>query len=200
MNWYVVVVAIAAVAAFVVLTNSSTATKEKFSLPPMTFSQMPVNRTYGFASPIPDDASAFDKKLHAFTDARIPENVMSKSAPEPTPYVDSEIQNVAERALARAKNVVNLRYVSSEFAMKSTDHLGGSMYEIAFVAYDPLKNFAVKLALEALVAKNGKMYIKTFRSFNRPEPADAPVGTQYFAGQDAPFETDLGIDFVKMYG
>lgn len=199
MNWYVALVALVAVVALVALVGSVKKERFESELPPMTFSQRPVNRTYGFATPIPDDASAFDKKLYAFTDAHVPEGVLSKSAPQPVPYVDSEVQAVAERALARAKSV-GLRYISTEFATKSVDSLGGSVYEIAFMAYDPLKNFAVKLALEALVSKNDTLYIKTFKSFNRPDSPDAPQGTSDFGGQDAPFESDLGIDFVKLYG
>ncbi len=201
MNWYVVIVA-AVLALALALFASQRAKKERFELPPMTFSQIPVDKTYVFATPVPEDASAFDKQLHAFTDARVPRNVISEARPEPVPYVDSEIQGVAERALTRAKSV-GLRYISTEFATKATDSLGGSVYEIAFIAYDPLKNFAVKLALEALVTKGNAMFIKTFKSFNRPESANdpnAPEGARDFEGRDAPFEQDLGIDYVKMYG
>lgn len=200
MNWYVVVVALALALALALL--ASRRKTESFELPPMTFSQLPVDKTYVFATPIPDDASAFDKQLFAFTDARVPRNVISEARPEPVPYVDSEIQGIAERALARAKSV-GLQYISTEFATKAVDSLGGAAYEIAFIAYDPLKNFAVKLALEALVTKGNAMFIKTFKSFNRPESANdptAPTGASDFAGRDAPFEQDLGIDYVKLYG
>ncbi len=204
MNWYVVIVAAVVALALALFASRRTtkASKESFELPPMTFSQLPVDKTYVFATPIPDDASAFDKKLHSFTDARVPRNVISESRPEPVPYVDSEIQGIAERALSRAKSV-GLQYISTEFATKAVDSLGGAAYEIAFIAYDPLKNFAVKLALEALVTKSNAMFIKTFKSFNRQESANdptAPVGARDFDGRDAPFETDLGIDYVKLYG
>lgn len=172
---------------------------EKFTLPPMTFSQLPVDRTYQFASPIADDASAFDKQLHTYTDATVPQGVLAEGEPEPAPYTDTEVQDVVSRALGRAKSV-GLRYVSTEFATKHADSLGGTTYEIAFVAYDPLKNFATKLALIALIAKNGSMYIKDFRSFNRRDPGDGPIGTDKFDGDVGEFVQDLGLNYVNLYG
>lgn len=175
------------------------AVAENFTLPPMTFSQIPVDRTYQFATPIPEDSSAFDKQLHAYTDATVPQGVLAEGEPEPTPYTDTEVQDVVTRALGRAKSV-GLRYVSTEFATKHADSLGGTTYEIAFVAYDPLKNFATKLALIALIAKNGSMYIKEFRSFNRPDRGDGPIGTDKFGGDDGEFVQDLGLNYVNLYG
>jgi hypothetical protein len=174
-------------------------TTEKFTLPPMTFTQVPVDRTYKFASPIPEDASAFDKQLHAFTDSHVPQGVIAEGEPEATPYTDTEVQRVVERALKRAKSV-GLRYVSTEFATKTADTLGGETYEIAFIAYDPLKNFAVKLALIALVTKADTMYIKEFRSFSVPDRGDGPIGTNNFSGTDGEFVQDLGLNYVNLYG
>lgn len=175
------------------------AVAENFTLPPMTFSQIPVDRTYQFATPIPEDSSAFDKQLHKYTDATVPQGVLADGEPEPTPYTDTEVQDVVTRALGRAKSV-GLRYVSTEFATKHADSLGGTTYEIAFVAYDPLKNFATKLALIALIAKNGSMYIKEFRSFNVPDRGDGPIGTDKFGGDDGEFVQDLGLNYVNLYG
>lgn len=166
------------------------------------FTQVPVNKTYRFASPLPDDATAFDKQLHAFTDARVPAGVLAseEGEPEPTPYADAEVESVALRALKRASRTVRLQYVSTEFATKRPDSIGGAMYEIAFVAYDSMKNFATKLALVALVAKNGAMYVKEFRAFNRPDRGDGPTGTDRFGGENAEFAEDLGLNYVKLYG
>jgi hypothetical protein len=168
---------------------------------PKKFTQVPVDRTYKFATPLPEDASAFDKQLHSFTDARVPAGLLAEEGePEPTPYTDAEVESVAMRALKRASKTVRLQYVSTEFATKRANSAGGTMYDIAFLAYDPLKNFATKLALVALVAKNGSMYIKEFRSFNRPDRGDGPIGTDRFGGEDGAFVEDLGLNYVRLYG
>ncbi len=176
---------------------------EAFALPEIKkFTQVPVNKTYRFATPLPDDATAFDKQLHSFTDARVPAGVLAaeEGEPEPAPYTDAEVESVALRALKRASKSVRLQYVSTEFAAKRPDSIGGTMYEIAFLAYDSMKNFATKLALVALVAKNGAMYIKEFRAFNRPDRGDGPIGTDRFAGDSGEFVQDLGLNYVNLYG
>jgi membrane protein implicated in regulation of membrane protease activity len=205
MERYAIVAALALALAALVFAwrwRRSSSTPEKFTLPAIKkFTQVPVDKTYKFATPLPGDASAFDKQLHSFTDARVPAGVLAEEGePEPTPYTDAEVESVAMRALKRAAKAVRLQYVSTEFATKRANSVGGTMYDIAFLAYDPLKNFATKLALVALVAKNGTMYIKEFRSFNRPDRGDGPTGTDRFGGEDGTFVEDLGLNYVTLYG
>jgi len=168
----------------------------------MNFTQLPINETYVFATPIPADASEFDKLLGRYTDAHIPAAIMKGTGtPEPSPYTDSEVQKIAEAALSKVKTTTTLRYISTDFATKTVDAQKNTQFDIAFLAYDVLKNFSVKLALVALVTKNGVMYIKTFKSFNRKDnDPSAPRGTNEFRGLNGEFVNDLGIDYVKLYG
>jgi hypothetical protein len=177
---------------------------------PMTFTQVPVDKTYAFATPIPADASEFDKMLGKVTDERIPAVMVDGAGePEPSPYTDSEVQRVVEAALGRlrrrgttaARGTTALRYIVTDYATKRVDKLGNSQFDIAFMAYDMIKNFNVKIALVALVTKSRKTFVKTFKSFNRKDDdPNAPVGTDKFGGQDGNFVNDLGIDYAKLYG
>jgi len=178
--------------------------RESFVAPAMTFTQVPVDKTYAFATPIPADASEFDKMLGAVTDERIPAAlVIGGGEPEPTPYTDSEAQKVVEAALARLRQhrTTALRFIAIDYATKHVDKLKNVQFDIAFMAYDMIKNFSVKIALVVLVAKDGRMFVKTFKSFNRKDDdPTAPVGTDKFKGQDGNFVNDLGIDYAKLYG
>lgn len=178
--------------------------RESFVAPKMTFTQVPVDKTYAFATPIPADASEFDKMLGKVTDERIPAAlVIGAGEPEPTPYTDSEAQRVVEAALSRLRQhrTTALRYIATDYATKHVDKLGNVQFDIAFMAYDMIKNFSVKIALVVLVTKGGKTFVKTFKSFNRKDDdPTAPVGTDKFQGQDGNFVNDLGIDYAKLYG
>lgn len=187
----------------------TTEAKEPYAASPyrpssMTFTQVPVDKTYEFATPIPADASEFDSMLGKVTDTRIPAVVVEGAGePEPSPYTDSEVQRVVEAVLARLKQhrTTALRYIVTDYATKHTDQLGNSQFDIAFVAYDMIKNFSVKIALVVLVTKVGKVYVKTFKSFNRrDDDPSAPAGTDKFGGQEGNFVNDLGIDYAKLYG
>lgn len=178
--------------------------RESFAAPKMTFTQVPVDKTYAFATPIPADASEFDKMLGKVTDERIPAAlVIGAGEPEPTPYTDSEAQRVVEAALARLRQhrTTALRFIAIDYATKHVDKLGNVQFDIAFMAYDMIKNFSVKIALVVLVTKGGQTFVKTFKSFNRKDDdPTAPVGTDKFKGQDGNFVNDLGIDYAKLYG
>jgi hypothetical protein len=178
--------------------------RESFAAPKMTFTQVPVDKTYAFATPIPADASEFDKMLGKVTDERIPAAlVIGAGEPEPTPYTDSEAQRVVEAALARLRQhrTTALRFIAIDYATKHVDKLENVQFDIAFMAYDMIKNFSVKIALVVLVTKGGQTFVKTFKSFNRKDDdPTAPVGTDKFKGQDGNFVNDLGIDYAKLYG
>lgn len=199
---YVAVLIFVVALAYVWTTKPSPS--ESFAAPKMTFTQVPVDKTYAFATPIPADASEFDKMLGKVTDERIPAAlVIGAGEPETTPYTDSEAERVVKAALARLKQhrTTALRYIAIDYATKHVDKLENVQFDIAFMAYDMIKNFSVKIALVVLVTKNGKMFVKTFKSFNRKDDdPNAPVGTDKFQGQDGNFVNDLGIDYAKLYG
>lgn len=183
---------------------TTTPPRESFAAPKMTFTQVPVDKTYAFATPIPADASEFDKMLGKVTDERIPAAlVVGAGEPEPTPYTDSEAQRVVKAVLARLRQhrTTALRFITIDYATKHVDKLGNVQFDIAFMAYDMIKNFSVKIALVVLVTKTGQTFVKTFKSFNRKDDdPTAPIGTDKFEGQDGNFVNDLGIDYAKLYG
>lgn len=175
-----------------------TATKTK--TPSMTFTQVPIARSYTFATPLNANANDLDKALAKATNESIPMDVVDGGGePIPTPYADAEVSDVAKMALARA-GIPTLQLVSVEFATKHVDTLGNAQYSIVLFAYDSLRSFGAKISCVALKTKSGTLYVKTLESFNRPPTTAGPEGTADFAGQDAPFVNDLGIDFVKLYG
>ena len=131
------------------------------------FTLMPVNETYTFADPIPDDSSSFDKILSRFVDKTI-YTKMSDNTPEPAPYVDSEIEAIARKVLMRVKgpDAPSLDFISVEYATKSVDDKKNIHYDISFMVYDKDKNYSVKLALVCMVDKEGVLWVKKFASFN----------------------------------
>lgn len=178
-------------------TTTKTAPKKN---PSMTFTQVPVARSYTFATPLNANANDLDKALAKATNASIPVNVVDGSGePIPTPYADAEVMDIAKTALARA-GIPTLQLVSIEFATKHVDKLGNAQYGIVLFAYDGLRSFGAKISCVALKTKSGTVYVKTLESFNRPPTTAGPEGTANFAGQESPFINDLGIDFVKLYG
>ncbi|AGE56112.1 hypothetical protein ATCVMO0605SPH_845R [Acanthocystis turfacea Chlorella virus MO0605SPH] len=173
--------------------------------PLQSYTQQPLNLSFVFADPIPDTATSFDRVLSRFTDKTAPTALLQgANFPEAAPYADSEVEEVAKKALARVKgpDAPVLNFVSVEYAAKGVDNLKNAHYDIAFLVYDQVKAFSVKLALVAVVAPNGRMWLKKFASFNglsTPKDQSGIKGVMNIEHTDlAPFSNDF-ISFDKMY-
>jgi hypothetical protein len=173
--------------------------------PLQTYTQQPLNLTFDFADPVGDSATSFDRVLSRFTDKKAP-TALTKGAefPEAAPYADSEVEAIAKKALARVKGPdAPLReFVSVEYAAKGVDNLKNAHYDIAFVVYDQVQAYGLKLALVAILAPNGRLWIKKFESFNGASTLkddSAPKGVLHVDDiEPSPFVTDF-VTFQKLY-
>jgi hypothetical protein len=161
--------------------------------------------TYVFADPPSKQRSldpALDAALRRAVDALVPRTVLDGAGdPQPTPFVDTQAEDVAREALSRLdKAKYDLDLMSLDFSAAAVDKHENVRYDISLLAYDRVKNVTTKLALTALVTPGGRTYVKKFEAFNRdpvdkgPEGSDGtmqPVMTEY--------ATDLGIDYDRMY-
>jgi len=174
--------------------------------PSQTYTQQPLNLTFVFADPVGDSATSFDRMLSRFTDKNAPMSLMKgASFPEAAPYSDSEVEAIAKKALSRVKgpDAPVLEFVSVEYAAKGVDNLKNAHYDIAFIVYDQVQAYALKLALVAILAPNGRLWIKKFSSFNGAStPKDesgVPKGVAHIDETDlAPFSNDF-ISFEQLY-
>jgi hypothetical protein len=173
--------------------------------PTQTFTQQPLNLSFVFADPIPDTATSFDRVLSRFTDKTAPSALFQgANFPEAAPYADSEVEAVAKKALERVKgpDAPILNFISVEYASKGVDNLKNAHYDIAFVVYDQVKAFSIKLALVGVVAPNGRLWLKKFASFNglsTPKDESGIKGVMHVDETElAPFSNDF-ISFEKMY-
>ena len=173
--------------------------------PMQTYTQQPLNLSFVFADPVPDTATSFDRVLSRFTDKKAPTAMVQGAGfPEAAPYADSEVEAVARKALARVKgpDAPVLNFVSVEYASKGVDNLKNAHYDIAFLVYDQVKAFSVKLAIVAIVDPKGRMWLKKFASFNglsKPVDKSGIKGVMHVDETElAPFTNDF-ISFDKMY-
>lgn len=174
--------------------------------PTQTYTQEPLNLTFVFADPVPDTATSFDRVLSRFTDKKAPVT-LTKGAnfPEAAPYSDSEVEAIAKKALERVKgpDAPVLNFVSVEYAAKGVDNLKNAHYDIAFVVYDQVQAYAIKIALVAILAPNGRLWIKKFGSFNGlSTPKNDETGIKGVMSPDdvdlAPFVNDF-VSFTQLY-
>jgi len=173
--------------------------------PTQTYTQQPLNLSFVFADPVPDTATSFDRVLSRFTDKTAPSAlIQGANFPEAAPYADSEVEAVAKKALARVKgpDAPVLNFISVEYASKGVDNLKNAHYDIAFVVYDQVKAFSIKLAIVAVVTPDGRMWLKKFASFNglsTPKDESGIKGVMNIEETElAPFSNDF-ISFEKMY-
>jgi len=174
--------------------------------PSQTFTQQPLNLSFVFADPVGDSATSFDRILSRFTDKKAPMSLLKgASFPEAAPYSDSEVEAIAKKALARVKgpDAPVLEFVSVEYAAKGVDNLKNAHYDIAFIVYDQVQAYALKLALVAILAPNGRLWVKKFQSFNGAstpkEESGVPKGIERIDETElAPFSNDF-ISFEQLY-
>lgn len=172
--------------------------------PTQSYTKQPVNLSFVFADPIADTATSFDRVLSRFTDKMAPTSLLRGATfPEAAPYSDSEVENVAKTALSRVKGLdaPDLNFVSVEYAAKGVDNLKNVHYDIAFIVYDQIQAYAIKLALIAILAPNGRLWIKKFQSFNgasTPKDESGILGSEVDHTELAPFSNDF-ISFDKLY-
>ncbi|AGE54175.1 hypothetical protein PBCVIL52s1_297R [Paramecium bursaria Chlorella virus IL-5-2s1] len=173
------------------------------SNPGQDFTLLPMNQTYTFADPVPDTATAFDVVLSRFTDKKAPADLLKGATfPEAAPYTDSEVENISKLALSRVKgaDAPILSFISVEYAAKGVDNKKNTHYDIAFMVYDQVKNFSLKLVLVAVLDTTNKLWIKKFASFNSFVPST--VGPKGVENIDeiplAPFIPDF-VQFSRLY-
>jgi len=137
-----------------------------------------IAQTYVFSDDIPDTATSFDRILSRFVDKHAPLGVAKATFPEPAPYTDSEIEDIALRALERVKghDTPDLEFISTEYAAKGIDAAKNIHYDVTFLVFDRVKNYALKLALVCLVDRRNTMWVKKFSSFNGFVKNDGPPG------------------------
>jgi hypothetical protein len=135
-------------------------------------------QTYVFSDPIPDTATSFDRILSRFIDKHAPVSVAKTTFPEPAPYTDSEIEDIALKVLERVKgpDAPRLDFISTEYAAKGIDTQKNIHYDITFLVSDRVKNYALKLALVCLVDRDDNIWVKKFSSFNGFVKDDGPPG------------------------
>lgn len=164
----------------------------------VTFTQQPVDQTYTFADPIPDTATTFDRVLARFVDKMAPPGISKSSFPEPSPYTDSEVRNIARLILARVKgpDVPRLDFISIEYASKGVDDNKNLHYDISLIVYEKIKNFSLKLAIVCVVDPRSKVWIKKLSSFNGLAASDdeRPSGVE---SVDELIPVDFTPDFVS---
>jgi len=161
----------------------------------MDFTQIPVDKTYIFADPIPDTATSFDRILGRFVDRHA--SVSQSTFPTPAPYSDSEMEHVAERVLARVKgpDAPRLDFISIEYATKGVDATKNIHYNLAIVCYDRIKNYSLKLVIVCVVDPKNKLWLKKFSSFNSFVPdSSAPAGV---SSADELLPVDFVPDFTS---
>ena len=166
--------------------------------PGQSFTLQPMDQTYTFADPIPDGATSFDRILARFVDKTAPTSLTEgASFPEAAPYTDSEVERICKMALARVKgpDAPVLDFISVEYASKAVDSKKNAHYDLAFIVYDQVKNYSLKLVLVCIVDPTNRLYIKKFASFNSFTPAgDGPLGVEEV---DALLPADFVSDFVS---
>jgi len=162
----------------------------------MDFTQVPVDKTYIFADPIPDTATSFDRILGRFVDRHASPTVAQSTFPTPAPYSDSEMEQVAERVLARVKgpDTPRLDFISIEYATKGVDAAKNIHYNLAIVCYDRIKNYSLKLVIVCVVDPKNKLWLKKFSSFNSFVPDSAPAGV---SSADELLPVDFVPDFTS---
>jgi len=158
----------------------------------MDFTQVPVDKTYIFADPIPDTATSFDRILSSFVDKSAPVSVAKTTFPESAPYNDSEVERIARMVLARVKgpDTPNLDFISVEYAAKGVDAAKNIHYDLTIICYDRIKNYSLKLVIVCVLDPKSKLWVKKFASFNSFVPdTKGPLGV-------ASVEELLPVDFV----
>jgi hypothetical protein len=163
----------------------------------MDFTQVPVDKTYVFADPIPDTATSFDRILGRFVDRHASPAVAQSTFPTPAPYSDSEMEHVAERVLARVKgpDTPTLDFISVEYAAKGVDAAKNIHYNLSIVCYDRIKNYSLKIVIVCVVDPKNKLWLKKFASFNSFVPdSKAPAGV---ASADELLPVDFVPDFTS---
>jgi len=134
----------------------------------MDFTQVPVDKTYIFADPIPDTATSFDRILSRFVDKNAPASVSKTTFPESAPYNDSEVERIAKMVLDRVKgpDTPNLDFISVEYAAKGVDAAKNIHYDLTIICYDRIKNYSLKLVIVCVLDPKSKLWVKKFASFN----------------------------------
>jgi len=158
----------------------------------MDFTQVPVDKTYIFADPIPDTATSFDRILSRFVDKNAPASVAKTTFPESAPYNDSEVERIAKMVLARVKgsDTPKLNFISVEYAAKGVDAAKNIHYDLTIICYDRIKNYSLKLVIVCVLDPKSKLWIKKFASFNSfSQDTKGPLGV-------ASVEELLPVDFV----
>jgi hypothetical protein len=158
----------------------------------MSFTQVPVDKTYIFADPIPDTATSFDRILSRFVDKNAPASVAKTTFPESAPYNDSEVERIAKLVLARVKgsDTPKLDFISVEYAAKGVDAAKNIHYDLTIICYDRIKNYSLKLVIVCVLDPKSKLWVKKFASFNSFVPdTKGPLGV-------ASVEELLPVDFV----
>lgn len=173
--------------------------------PRQTYTQEPLNLSFVFADPVADTATSFDRVLSRFTDKMAPTSLLEgANFPEAAPYQDSEVEAIARKALSRVKgpDAPVLNFVSVEYAAKGVDNLKNAHYDIGFIVYEQISNYSIKLALVAILAPSGRLWVRKFQSFNG---ASAPKDESGIKGVMSPDDTELApftndfISFNKLY-
>jgi len=158
----------------------------------MDFTQVPVDKTYIFADPIPDTATSFDRILSRFVGKSAPASVSKTTFPESAPYNDSEVERIAKMVLARVKgpDTPNLDFISVEYAAKGVDAAKNIHYDLTIICYDRIKNYSLKLVIVCVLDPKSKLWVKKFASFNSfSQDTNGPLGV-------ASVEELLPVDFV----
>jgi len=161
----------------------------------MDFALQPVDQTYIFADAIPDTATSFDRILSRFVDKNAPASVAKTTFPEAAPYTDSEVEKIAQMAIARVKgpDTPILDFISVEFANKGVDAAKNLHYDITFICYDRIKNYSLKLALVCLLDPTNKLWIRKFSSYNGfVKKTDGPMGIDSI-------DELIPVDFIPDY-
>jgi hypothetical protein len=171
--------------------------------PGQSFTLQPIDETYIFADPIPDEATSFDRILSRFVDTTIPGDVLrNASFPEAAPYADSEVENISKKALERIQgpDAPILDFITVDYAAKGVDSNKNIHYDIAFVVFDQVKNYSLKLVLVCLLDSKRRLFIKKFASFNSFVPDRAgPRGVEHVDDIfPAPFLPAF-VDFKTLY-
>ncbi len=164
----------------------------------MNFAQVPVDKTYIFADPIPDTASSFDRILSRFVDRNAPAPVANTTFPESAPYSDSEVERISKMVLSRVKGhgAPKLDFISVEYATKGVDAAKNLHYNLTVICYDRVKNYSLKLVIVCVLDPKSKLWVKKFSSFNSfaPGSKDAPSGVE---SADEILPADFVPDFTS---
>ena len=147
----------------------------------MSFTQRPVDKTYIFADPIPNNATSFDRILSRFVDKNAPASVSKTTFPESAPYNDSEVERISKMVLDRVKgpDAPTLDFISVEYAAKGVDAAKNLHYDLAIICYDRQKIYSLKLVIVCVLDPKSRLWVKKFASFNSFVPdTKGPVGVE----------------------